>query len=49
MAANDLDKLGLVIERHLDSDGSKDTLIPELKISRISAPSDHVPLVYEPC
>lgn len=49
MAANDLDKLGLVIERHLDSDGSKDTLIPELKISRISAPSEHVPLVYEPC
>lgn len=44
-----LDNLSSAIERHIDSDGSKNTLIPELHLSRISSPSDHVALVYEPC
>jgi AraC-like DNA-binding protein len=48
MAAHDLAKLAATIERHTFADGSHDTAVPELRLSRLSAPSDCVALVYEP-
>lgn len=36
------------IERHMAEDGSGDTAVPQLKISRLSELSELVPLVYDP-
>ena len=49
MATDELGKLAAAIERHTGSDGVYDTAVPALKLSRFSAPSDLVALVYEPC
>lgn len=48
MATIELTKLASAIQRQLPSDGSCDTPVPELKLSRYSARSDLVGLVYEP-
>src|SRR4051812_38115673 len=42
-------KLAAVIERQTGGDGVYDTAVPALRLSRFSAPSDLVALVYEPC
>src|SRR5947209_4124883 len=48
MAINDLVKLALAIERQAAADGAYDASVPALKLSRFSARSDLVALVYEP-
>jgi AraC-like DNA-binding protein len=48
MPTNDLAKLASAIERQTAADGGCDTEAPALKLSRFSAPSDLVALVYEP-
>ena len=48
MATNDLVKLASAIERQTTADGSYETAVPAVKLSRFSAPSDLVGLVYEP-
>jgi hypothetical protein len=48
MATNNLVKLALTIERQAAADGAYDTALPALRLSRLSAPSDLVALVYEP-
>jgi AraC-like DNA-binding protein len=45
---NELAKLASAIERHTGADGAYDTAVPALRLSRFSAPSDLVALVYEP-
>ena len=42
-------KLAAAIERQTAADGVYDTAVPALRLSRFSAPSDLVALVYEPC
>jgi AraC-like DNA-binding protein len=49
MATSELAKLASAIERQTVTDGAHDTAVPALKLSRISAPSELVSLVYEPC
>ncbi len=48
MATNELAKLAFAIERQAAVDGGYDTAAPALRLSRFSAPSDLVALVYEP-
>src|SRR5437763_10249540 len=48
MAVNELAKLASAIERQAAADGAYNTAAPALKLSRFSAPSDLVALVYEP-
>ncbi len=48
MAANELARLASAVERHTGADGVYDTAVPALRLSRFSAPSDLVALVYEP-
>jgi AraC-like DNA-binding protein len=49
MATSELAKLASTVERQTGADGAYDTALPALKLSRFSAPSDLVALVYEPC
>src|SRR3954468_11033763 len=46
---NELAKLASAVERQTGTDGTYDTAAPALRLSRFSAPSDLVALVYEPC
>ncbi len=48
MATNELPRLAVAIERQAPADGAYDTAVAALKLSRFSAPSDLVALVYEP-
>jgi AraC-type transcriptional regulator N-terminus len=48
MATNELAKLAAVVERQAAVDGGYDTAVPALRLSRFSAPSELVALVYEP-
>ena len=48
MATNELAKLASAIERQTAADGGYDTAVSALRLSRFSAPSDLVALVYEP-
>jgi AraC-like DNA-binding protein len=48
VATNELAKLASAIERQTIADGGYDTAVPALRLSRFSAPSDLVALVYEP-
>jgi AraC-like DNA-binding protein len=48
MDLNEAEKLGLAIARQTGADGAYDTAVPALRLSRFSAPSDLVALVYEP-
>jgi AraC-like DNA-binding protein len=48
VAANDPATLASAIERQTAADGAYDTAVPALRLSRVSAPSDLVALVYEP-
>ena len=48
MATNELAKLASVVEGQTTADGVYDTAVPALRLSRFSAPSDLVALVYEP-
>ena len=49
MTTDELAKLASVIERQTGADGVYDTTVPALRLSRFSAASDLVVLVYEPC
>src|SRR4051812_8158844 len=49
MTTDERVKLAAVIERQTGGDGVYDTAVPALRLSRFSAPSDLVALVYEPC
>src|SRR3954453_1031821 len=49
VATDDLAKLASAIERRAGADGAYDTGVSALRLSRFSAPSDLVALVYEPC
>jgi hypothetical protein len=49
MATNELAKLAAAIEHQALADGTYDTAVPALNLSRFSAPSDLTALVYEPC
>jgi AraC-like DNA-binding protein len=44
-----LTKLVAAVERHMGSDGVYETAVPALGLSRFSAPTDLIALVYEPC
>jgi AraC-like DNA-binding protein len=48
VATNELAKLASAVERQTAADGAYDTAVPGLRLSRFSAPSDLVALVYEP-
>src|SRR5258708_35462341 len=48
VATNELARLASALERQTGADGVYDTAVPALKLSRFSAPSDLVALVYEP-
>jgi AraC-like DNA-binding protein len=48
VATNELARLASAIERQTAADGAYDTAVPALRLSRFSAPSDLVALVYEP-
>ena len=48
MAATELANLASAVERQTGADGAYDTAVPALWLSRFSAPSDLVALVYEP-
>ncbi|HVS36511.1 MAG TPA: AraC family transcriptional regulator [Gemmataceae bacterium] len=48
MATNELAKLASTIQRQTAADGAYETAAPALRLSRFSAPSDLVALVYEP-
>ena len=48
MATNDVAGLATEIERQTAEDRVYDTAVPALKLSRFSAPSELVALVYEP-
>jgi AraC-like DNA-binding protein len=49
VAAGELAKLASLVERRAAADGVFGTAVPALMLSRFSAPSDLVALVYEPC
>src|SRR4051794_20785252 len=49
VATNELARLASAVERRAAADGAYDTAVPALRLSRFSAPSDLVALVYEPC
>src|SRR5439155_12892363 len=48
LAANELARLASAVERHTTADDVYNTVVPGLRLSRFSAPSDLVALVYEP-
>jgi AraC-like DNA-binding protein len=48
MKSPDLARLASAIERQAAADGSYNTAVPALRLSRFSAPSDLVAVVYEP-
>ena len=48
MSTNELVDLAAAMERQATEDGAYDTAVPALRLSRFSAPSDLVALVYEP-
>src|SRR5947209_16488075 len=48
VATDDLGKLASAVERRAAADGAYETAVPALRLSRFSAPSDLVALVYEP-
>src|SRR5947209_8536257 len=48
VATDDLGKLASAVERRTAEDGAYETAVPALRLSRFSAPSDLVALVYEP-
>jgi AraC-like DNA-binding protein len=48
VATEELAKLASAVERQTAVDGGYDTAVPALRLSRFSAPSDVVALVYEP-
>src|SRR5258708_2238611 len=48
VATNELARLASALERQTGADGVYDTAVPALRLSRFSAPSDLVALVYEP-
>ncbi|HJZ91966.1 MAG TPA: AraC family transcriptional regulator [Gemmataceae bacterium] len=48
MAADELTRLARALERQAAADGAYDEAVPGLRLSRFSAPSDLVALVYEP-
>ena len=48
MATNELATLASAVERQAAADGAYDTAVPALRLSRFSAPSDLVAVVYEP-
>jgi AraC-like DNA-binding protein len=48
VGTNELARLASAVERQTAVDGAYDTAVPALRLSRFSAPSDLVPLVYEP-
>jgi AraC-like DNA-binding protein len=48
VAIHELARLASAVERQAAEDGAYDTAIPALRLSRFSAPSDLVALVYEP-
>jgi hypothetical protein len=49
MTTDELATLAAAVERHTCTDGLYDTAVPALRLSRFSATSDLVALVYEPC
>jgi AraC-like DNA-binding protein len=49
VATNEMEKLASAVERQAAVDGSYDTAVPALRLSRVSKPSDLTALVYEPC
>ena len=49
MATNELAKLASAIEGQTGAEGAYVTEVPALRLSRFSAPSDLVCVVYEPC
>jgi AraC-like DNA-binding protein len=49
VATEKLTKLAAAVERHTGADGVYETAVPALGLSRFSAPSDLVALVYQPC
>src|SRR5690349_7845572 len=46
---NELARLTSAAERQAGADGSRETAVPALKLSRFSSPTDLTALVYEPC
>jgi AraC-like DNA-binding protein len=48
VATNEQARLASAVERQTAADGAYDTAVPALRLSRFSAPSDLVALVYEP-
>src|SRR3954452_14070368 len=46
---DELARLASTAERQTGADGSRETAVPALHLSRFSAPSDLTALVYEPC
>ena len=48
MATTEPANLASAVERQTTVDGAYDTAVPALRLSRFSAPSDLVALVYEP-
>jgi len=48
VATDELAELASAVERQTTADGVYDTAVPALRLSRFSAPSDLVALVYEP-
>lgn len=48
MAADELMRLAVVVERHATADGEYDATVPGLTLYRSSAPSDHNAVVYVP-
>jgi AraC-like DNA-binding protein len=48
VATNELARLASAVERQTAEDGAYETEVPALRLSRFSAPSDLVALVYEP-
>jgi AraC-like DNA-binding protein len=49
VVTNELAKLASAIERQAGTDGAHRTAAPALRLSRLTAPSDLVGVVYEPC
>src|SRR5439155_25370467 len=48
LAANELARLASAVERHTTADDVYNTVVPGLRLSRFSPPSDLVALVYLP-
>ena len=48
LPTNELAKLEAAIERQTTADGAYETAVPELRLSRLSSPSECVAVVYEP-